>query len=85
MHGDADLVGKTLGDSGLRDRDITVLTLHRGTTVIPNPFNAPRAGGRGPAALLRQARGDALDDSRRDRKRRARVKKLPKQPIHPEA
>lgn len=31
------LVGKTIAGSGLRDRDIVVLTLHRGTTVIPNP------------------------------------------------
>ena len=33
----ADLVGKTIEDSGLRAKDIVVLTLHRGTTVIPNP------------------------------------------------
>ena len=37
MREGADLVGKSIGDSGLRDRDITVLTLTRGTTVIPNP------------------------------------------------
>jgi ribosomal protein S6--L-glutamate ligase len=55
----ADLVGKKLGESGLRDRDITVLTLHRGTTVIPNPRNRQGARGRRPPALLRQARGDA--------------------------
>lgn len=30
-------VGKTIQESGLRDRDINVLTLHRGTSVIPNP------------------------------------------------
>lgn len=34
---DAHLVGKTIRQSGLRDKDITVLTLHRGRTVIPNP------------------------------------------------
>lgn len=33
----ADLVGRTIEESGLRNRDITVLTLTRGTTVIPNP------------------------------------------------
>ncbi len=33
----ADLVGSTLSQSGLRDRDITVLTLHRDSTVVPNP------------------------------------------------
>lgn len=31
------MVGKTIDDSGLRSRDIVVLTLNRGTTVIPNP------------------------------------------------
>lgn len=31
------LVGKTIESSGLRDRDIVVLTLNRGTTVISNP------------------------------------------------
>lgn len=33
----ADILGKTIGESGLRERDIAVLTLTRGTTVIPNP------------------------------------------------
>jgi ribosomal protein S6--L-glutamate ligase len=33
----SEYVGKTLDQSGLRDRDINVLTLYRGTTVIPNP------------------------------------------------
>lgn len=30
-------VGKTITESGLRDGDINVLTLYRGTTVVPNP------------------------------------------------
>ncbi|MBY5162474.1 RimK family alpha-L-glutamate ligase [Salsipaludibacter albus] len=33
----ADLVGTTLAQSGLRERDISVLTLHRDSTVVPNP------------------------------------------------
>jgi len=33
----SDYVGKTIEESGLRERDINVLTLHRDTTVIPNP------------------------------------------------
>lgn len=33
----SELVGKKMRDSGLGDRDISVLTLHRGTSVIPNP------------------------------------------------
>ncbi len=31
------MVGKTIAASGLRDRDITVLTLTRGAKVVPNP------------------------------------------------
>lgn len=33
----SDLVGLAIGDSGLRAKDIVVLTLNRGHTVIPNP------------------------------------------------
>lgn len=33
----SEYVGKSISESGLRDRDINVLTLYRGTTVIPNP------------------------------------------------
>jgi len=33
----SELQGKTINDSRLRDRDITVLNLHRGTRVISNP------------------------------------------------
>ncbi|MDH3193518.1 MAG: RimK family alpha-L-glutamate ligase [Acidimicrobiia bacterium] len=33
----ADILGKSIDESGLRERDIAVLTLTRGTTVIPNP------------------------------------------------
>lgn len=34
---DSHLIGSSIRDSGLRENDITVLTLHRGTEVIPNP------------------------------------------------
>ena len=33
----SEYIGKTIGESGLRDKDINALTLYRGTTVIPNP------------------------------------------------
>ncbi|TWT89293.1 RimK family alpha-L-glutamate ligase [Neorhodopirellula pilleata] len=33
----SDFVGKTIDESGLPEQDINVLTLYRGTTVIPNP------------------------------------------------
>jgi len=33
----SEFVGKTIADSGLNERDINVLSLHRGGKVIPNP------------------------------------------------
>ena len=33
----SELIGKTIAESGLRDKDIAVLNLHRGTAVISNP------------------------------------------------
>jgi ribosomal protein S6--L-glutamate ligase len=33
----SDMVGRSIQDSGLRAKDIVVLTLHRGTSVISNP------------------------------------------------
>ncbi len=33
----SDLVGRSLGESGLWENDVQVLTLHRGTRVMPNP------------------------------------------------
>jgi ribosomal protein S6--L-glutamate ligase len=33
----SELAGKTVRDSGLRDRDVLVLTLQRGSVTIPNP------------------------------------------------
>ncbi|KRB76271.1 alpha-L-glutamate ligase [Nocardioides sp. Root190] len=80
VHGDADLVGKTLGESGLRDKDITVLTLHRGTTVIPNPF--PRHVLEAEDRLLCFGKLEEMRSMIPARRKRTRVKKLPKQPIH---
>jgi ribosomal protein S6--L-glutamate ligase len=81
VHGDADIVGKSLEESGLREKDISVLTLHRGTSVIPNP--------RGSHVLEPEDRllcFGRLEEMRsmipERRKRRQKVKKLPKHPIH---
>jgi ribosomal protein S6--L-glutamate ligase len=80
VHGDAELIGKTLGDSGLRERDITVLTLHRGTSVIPNPFD--RHVLQAEDRLLCFGKLEEMRSMIPTRpRRRARVKKLPKQPI----
>lgn len=81
VHPGADLVGQTLGESGLRDRDISVLTLHRGTTVMANPHNNRKLedGDR----LLCFGRLEEMRDLIPQRKkRRTRVRKLPKVPIH---
>jgi len=81
VHGEADIVGKTIEDSGLRDRDITVLTLHRGAHVIanPRPGNVLEAEDR----LLCFGKLEEMRSMIPERRKRQRkVKKLPKQPIH---
>jgi ribosomal protein S6--L-glutamate ligase len=81
VHGDADIVGKTIGESGLREKDITVLTLHRGSKVVPNPF--PRHVLEADDRLLCFGKLEEMRSMIPDRKkRRHRVKKLPKQLIH---
>ncbi len=78
VHNAAELVGRPLGDSGLWERDITVLTLHRGVSVIPNP--------RKHVVLEEDDRllcFGKLDEMRSmipaRRRRRARVRRLPKE------
>lgn len=76
----ADWVGRSLGESGLGDRDVTVLTLHRGTTVIPNPKRATvlEAGDR----LLCFGKLDEMRSMVPDRRpRRRRVRRLPDEPV----
>ena len=80
MHAGAEQVGKRLGDLGLWDRDITVLTLHRGVSVIPNP--------RKNVVLEAEDRllcFGKLEEMRsmipERRRRRAKVRRLPKEPM----
>jgi ribosomal protein S6--L-glutamate ligase len=77
----ADLVGKTIAESGLRDLDITILTLNRGTTVIPNP-RVNRVLEPDDRLLcfgrLEAMRGMIPD---RRRRRRPRIKPLPDEPL----
>ena len=78
----AEILGKQLNQSGLRERDIVVLSLHRGTTIIPNP--------RGDRVLqvndgllcfgkLEEMR--SLIPERRRRRARATIQPLPEHPI----
>ena len=83
VYANADLVGTSLGDSGLPDRDITVLTLHRGTTVIPNPRRATvlEAGDR----LLCFGKLEEMRSMVERRPHRRKVRKLPKEALPTES
>ncbi len=73
------MVGMTLAETDLKDRDITVLTLQRGTTVVPNPSGKRvlETSDR----LLCFGRLDAMRDLVAPRRRRRRrIAKLPEQP-----
>ncbi|WP_040562570.1 RimK family alpha-L-glutamate ligase [Kineosphaera limosa] len=76
VHRGAEMVGKRLGDSGLRERDITVLTLHRGTHVVPNPRSSQvlEAEDR----LLCFGKLEEMRSMIPTRRRRTRIRKLPK-------
>ena len=76
MNAGAELVGQPLGSAGLWERDIQVLTLHRGTTVIPNPRKGEilEAGDR----LLCFGKLEEMRSMIPNRRRRSRVRKLPK-------
>lgn len=78
----AEIAGKTIADSGLRDRDITVLTLTRGTTVIPNPKVSRTLEPND--RLLCFGKLEEMRDlvpERRRRRARPKVKPLPDDPL----
>jgi ribosomal protein S6--L-glutamate ligase len=78
VHAGADIVGGTLGESGILERDITVLTLNRGTTVIPNPRSSQvlHAEDR----LLCFGKMEEMRAMTPRRRKRASVRRLPKNP-----
>ncbi len=72
------LVGRTISESGLGERDITVLTLHRGVKIIPNPF--PNRTLEADDRLLCFGKLDSMRDlvpARRRRRARPAAKPLP--------
>ncbi len=78
----AEIAGKTISESGLRDRDITVLTLTRGTTVIPNPKVSRTLEPND--RLLCFGKLEEMRDlvpERRRRRARPKVKPLPDDPL----
>ncbi len=83
---DSEYVGQTIEQARLRDRDITVLSLHRDASVVPNPL--PTRVLQGNDRLLCFGNLEAmraLIPTRR--RRRPRIKDLPEAPLelHPEA
>jgi ribosomal protein S6--L-glutamate ligase len=77
---ESDYVGKTIEESGLRDNDITVLSLHRDVVVIPNPRQSRVLEGNDRLLCfgnLEKMRG--LIPQRK--KRRTKIKELPAQPL----
>ncbi|HBN79377.1 MAG TPA: 30S ribosomal protein S6--L-glutamate ligase [Planctomycetaceae bacterium] len=79
----SDYVGRTITDSGLRERDINVLTLNRGTSIIPNPKSSRvlEPGDR----LLCFGKLDGMRDLIPEKTRKARrpkVTKLPESETH---
>ncbi len=78
----SEYIGKSIQESGLREKDITVLTLYRGTTVIPNPRSQRQfeAGDRllcfGKLELMRN-----LIPAKALNKRRPEVQVLPELPV----
>jgi ribosomal protein S6--L-glutamate ligase len=82
VHEGADLLGRAINDSGLRNRDITVLTLTRGTTVIPNPRveRVLEAEDRLLCFGKLESMRDLVPEQRRRRKR-PKIQPLPEVPI----
>jgi ribosomal protein S6--L-glutamate ligase len=81
---DGDFVGKTLRETGLRDRDITVLTLHRDTEVIPNPRDNRKLEANDRLLCFGNLE-EMRDMIPARRRRRARVRKLPEHPLPDDA
>lgn len=83
VHGDAELVGRTIKESGLWERDITVLTVHRGTSVIPNAKG--REVLQAEDRLLCFGRLEEMRSMIPERpKRRKRVRRLPADAMDPQ-
>ena len=78
----ADILGKKLSESGLRERDIMVLSLHRGTAIIPNPRgDRVLEANDGLLCFGKLEEMRSLIPERRRRRARAKIQPLPEIPI----
>ncbi len=78
----SEYIGKTISESGLREKDIVVLTLHRNMKIIPNP--RPHRDLQPGDRLLCFGKLDLMRDMTpvtTRRKRRPKVKVLPDLPV----
>ena len=75
------LVGKTIENSGLKARDIVVLSIHRDTTIVsnPNPTREIKSGDR----LVCFGKRETMKEFLPPKKRRRRPKKLPPEVVVP--
>jgi len=74
----SEFVGKTIDESGLPELDINVLTLYRGTTVIPNPrLKRPLEPGDRLLCFGKLEAMRSMIPEKTRKKRRPRVKNLP--------
>ena len=79
---ESEYIGKTISESGLREKDIVVLTLHRDTKVIPNP--RPQRQFMGGDRLLCFGKLELMRDmtpAKIRRKRRPTIRDLPELPV----
>ena len=77
----SEMIGQSIADAGLLEKDIQVLTLHRGPRVVPNP--GPRKVLEDGDRLLCFGKLENMRAMIPARSRRPkRVRKLPKEPIH---
>ena len=81
---ESDLVGQTLAGSALEEQDITILSLHRGTTVIPNPKRS-RILEDGDRLLCFGKYSSMRGLIPERKKRRSKIQALPSEPLAPEA
>lgn len=82
VHQGSGMVGKPIAQSGLREQDISVLTLNRGSKVVPNPYGSRLLEAED--RLFCFGRLDAMRDlvpARRRRRRPAKVRQLPEDPL----
>lgn len=77
----SEFIGKTIDESGLPELDINVLTLYRGTTVVPNPRLKRRLEpGDRLLCFGKLERMRNMIPERTRKKRRPKIKDLPPQP-----